>query len=88
MAGLAMGTTTKGPQKAKKTNKGRKAGRNKLRCQRYMLSHAFEINRCRRLRKVLKHNHNDVNALTALRLHAQALSGRQHETLGIQEYLE
>ena len=89
MAGLTLGAVTKtGPQKAKKTKKGRKAGRSKVRCARYALSHAFEINKCRHLRKVLKRNPNDVNALGSLRFNAQALSGRQCETLCIEEYLE
>ena len=89
MAGLAMGTPTKGPQKAKKSRaKGRKIGRNKLRCARYVLGHYYELNKCRRLRKVLRFNPTDANALTALRLHAQVLSGRQCEALGIQEHLE
>ena len=85
-----MGVATKaGPAKAKKSKaKGRKIGRNKLRCARYMLGHYYELNKCRRLRKVLKRNHTDTNALTALRLHAQVLSGRQCDTLGIQEYLK
>jgi hypothetical protein len=88
MAGLAMGTPTKGPTKAKKSKaKGRKIGRNKVSCQRYVLAHAFEINKCRRLRKALKRNPSDVNALGALRTHAQVLSNRQRETLGIEEYL-
>jgi urease gamma subunit len=78
---------TKDPQKTKKAGKSAKAGRHKASGQRYMLSHAYEINKCRRLRKALKRNHTDANALTALRVCAQALSGRQHEALGIQEYL-
>jgi hypothetical protein len=81
--------TKAGPQKAKKSKaKGRKIGRNKLRCQRYALGHYYEINKCRRLRKVLKRNPNDVNALGSLRFNAQALSNRQREALCIEEYME
>jgi hypothetical protein len=89
MAGLAMGTPTKGPAKAKKSKaKGRKVGRNKDRCNLYLLGHRYELNKCRRLRKVLRFNPTDANALTSLRLHAQVLSGRQCEALGIEEHLE
>lgn len=81
--------TKAGPQKAKKSKaKGRKIGRNKARCNLYALAHRYELNKCRRLRKVLRLNPTDVNALAALRVHAQVLSNRQRDELGIQEYLE
>ena len=81
--------TKSGPQKAKKSKaKGRKIGRNKLRCDRYRLGHYYELNKCRRLRKVLKRNPNDINALGSLRFNAQVLSGRQREALCIEEYME
>ena len=89
MAGLAMGTPTKGPAKAKKSKaKGRKIGRNKDRCNLYTLGHRYELNKCRRLRKVLRFNPTDANALTALRLHAQVLSARECVALHLLEYLE
>ena len=87
MAGLTQGAITTAPKHAKKTKKGRKVGRNKDRSNLYLISHRFEINKCRKLRRVLKRNPTDLNAGTALRLHSQVLSSRQCDALGISEYL-
>jgi hypothetical protein len=85
MAGLTMGAI--GGKAKKSKAKGRKISRNKTYCLRYRLSHQFEINKCRKLRKVLKRNPNDVNALASLIFNSKVLSKSQCETLGIRELL-
>ena len=60
MANMREGAISKAPQKAKKSKaKGRKIGRNKDRANLYLISHRFDINKCRKLRRVLKRNPND-----------------------------
>ena len=84
MANMREGAISKAPQKAKKSKaKGRKIGRNKDRANLYLISHRFEINKCRRLGNVLRRNPNDVDARKALLEHSKVLSNRQIEDLGV-----
>lgn len=88
MVGLTQGAITGAPKHAKKSKaKGRKIGRNRDRSNLYLIGHRFEINKCRKLRRVLKRNPTDINAATALRVHAHVLSSRQCDDLGISEML-
>lgn len=88
MAGLTQGAISGAQKHAKKSKaKGRKIGRNKDRSNLYLIGHQFEINKCRKLRRVLKRNPNDVDALKSMIVHSKALSSRQCDTLGISEML-
>jgi hypothetical protein len=64
-------------QKAKKTKKHRKHGRNKLSCQRYVSEKRREKNKVRRLKKHIKRydtNGNDKCAQECLR-HCKVVAG-------------
>jgi hypothetical protein len=82
------GAVITGPLKhAKKTKaKGRKIGRNKARAALYALRHSFEMNKCRKLRRVLLRNPNDVNALASLLFNAQALSKTNVKALDLERF--
>lgn len=88
MANMKEGAVSGTQKPAKKSKaKGRKIGRNRDRSNLYLIGHQFEINKCRKLRRVLKRNPNDVDALKSMIFHSKALSSRQCDTLGISEML-
>lgn len=67
--------------------KGRKVGRNKVRCDAYRKSQRAEFNKARRLIKYLRKHSGDAVAWSALERVAGTLYSAQRSELGVAAFL-